>query len=110
MDDTKNNQTNLVSLQDDSDLVRILNLFTRHYKVYIICVLAALAIAYLIKRYYKPIYRVTSSLMILEESPNQAMGSDEFINSEMFGLNRSFQNELYVLKSTPVIEPDCKKS
>jgi tyrosine-protein kinase Etk/Wzc len=102
-------QSNLnINSQQDSDLLRIINLFTRNYKIYLISLLVALFLAFLFNHYAKPLYRIASSLMILEENRPQTASAEEFINSEMFGLNRGFQNELYVLKSTPVVEQTIK--
>jgi tyrosine-protein kinase Etk/Wzc len=94
--------------QQDSDLLRIINLFIRNYKIYLISVAVALIIAFLYNRYAKPLYRIGSSLMILEESRPQGGNVDEYINSEIFGTNQGFQNELYVLKSTPIVEQTVK--
>jgi capsular exopolysaccharide synthesis family protein len=46
--------------------------------------------------------------MILEESGPKTQNVDEYINKEMFGSTQSFQNELYVLQSTPVVEQTVK--
>lgn len=94
--------------QQDSDLLRIFNLFTRNYKIYLITISIALVFAFLYNRYAKPVYRIASSLMILKDSRSQGGDVDEYINNEIFGLNQGFQNELYVLKSTPVVEQTVK--
>ena len=99
-----------ISTQEDSDLTRALNLFTRNYKLLAACVLVALAIAFLFNRYAVPVYRTAGSLLILEKNSSGIGVGDPngYINSELFGNNQGFQNELYVLQSTPVIEQTVK--
>lgn len=50
-------------------------------------------------------YKVSSSILIKEES-TQSTGRNvnEYLNSSLFGTNQNVQNELWVLKSSPVIE------
>jgi capsular exopolysaccharide synthesis family protein len=98
-----------ISTQEDSDLVRALNIFTRNYKILIACVIIALAMAFLFNRFAIPVYRITASLLILEEARTRIGGdAEEYINQDLFGKNQGFQNELYVLKSSPVIEQSVK--
>jgi capsular exopolysaccharide synthesis family protein len=93
---------------DDSDIIRALLLFTRNVKIFLITIPIGLLLAFLYNRYATPVYRVFSSLMILEDRGTQGGNVDEYINSELFGSNQGFQNELYVLQSTPVIEQTVK--
>lgn len=101
-----------LSTQEDSDLIRALNLFTRNYKLLAGCVMIALVIAFLLNRYAIPIYRISGSLLILKENNNAIGGgignTNEYINSNLFGSNQGFQNELYVLQSSPIIEQTVK--
>jgi tyrosine-protein kinase Etk/Wzc len=97
-----------INNQEDSDLVRIIGLFTRHFRIYLLCICIALVLAFLFNRYAIPVYRIASSLMILENNKPQAGNADEYINNELFGLNQGFQNELYVIQSTPVVEQTIK--
>ncbi|MBN2275449.1 MAG: polysaccharide biosynthesis tyrosine autokinase [Bacteroidales bacterium] len=46
--------------------------------------------------------------MILEDNRAPQSNINEFINSELFGLNQGIQNELYVLQSIPVVEQTVK--
>jgi tyrosine-protein kinase Etk/Wzc len=90
--------------QEESDLVRALNLFIRNYKILAICVIISLAIAFLFNRFTIPVYDINASLMILEEGRTTIGGNaEDYINQDLFGGNQGFQNELYVLKSSPVI-------
>jgi tyrosine-protein kinase Etk/Wzc len=102
-----------IPAQEESDVVRALNLFKRNYKILITCVLIALVIAFIYNRIAKPVYQVSSSLLILKEERNMpggggTAGANEYINYNLFGNNQGFQNELYVLKSSPVVEQTVK--
>jgi tyrosine-protein kinase Etk/Wzc len=97
-----------ITTQEDSDLIRALNIFIRNYKIILVSVFIMLLIAFLFNRYAIPIYKVSSSVMINQETRPQGGSVNEYINSDIFGTNQSFQNELYVLQSIPVIEQTVK--
>ncbi len=97
-------QNRLIANQDDSDLKQFVQLITRNYKLFIVSVIIAIGIAFLAIRFMTPLYKVSSSLLIKEDTQNQSGNMNDFLNSSLFGVNKNFQNELFVLKSTPVIE------
>jgi tyrosine-protein kinase Etk/Wzc len=90
--------------QENSDLQKVIELFSRHYKLFIIWVLVAVGLAFLANRYMIPEYKISASLLIKEESKKQGGNVNDFLNSNLFGVNQNFQNELWVLKSSPVLE------
>lgn len=91
---------------EESDLIRALSIFTKNYRIFIISLVSLLVVAFLYNRYAIPVFRISATLLIQEEgSPDQMGGNAEnFINSELFNVNQSLQNELYILQSSPVIE------
>ncbi len=91
---------------EESDLIRVLNIFTKHYKIFIISVVGLLVVAFLYNRYAIPVFGISATLLIQEEGSPEQMGgnAENFINSELFNINQSLQNELYILQSSPVIE------
>lgn len=91
----------------ENDLKKISELFFRNYKLFIICLTIALGLAYLFNRYSIPVYEINSSLLIKEDT-KQGGGMNDFLNSNLFGKNQNFQNELWVLQSTPVIRETVK--
>jgi capsular exopolysaccharide synthesis family protein len=97
-----------VANQDDSDLKKIMELVSRNYKSFIICITIALAAAFLMNRFMIPEYKISASLLIKEDTKAKGANVNEFINSNLFGVNQNFQNELWTLKSTPVIEQTVK--
>ncbi|HLO60085.1 MAG TPA: polysaccharide biosynthesis tyrosine autokinase [Bacteroidales bacterium] len=100
-----------IAVQEESDLKRALGLFTRNYKLLLICAVISIALAYFYNRIAVPVYYSKAALLIENNDQPQMRGgssSEEYINMDLFGRNQSFQNELYVLKSTPVIEQTIK--
>lgn len=93
------------NFQEESDIKRIIKLLLKNYKLFIISVFCTGLIAFLINRYSNPLYNISSSLLI-KEDVNQQSPSDanNFINSNLFGISKNLQNELWVMKSYPVIE------
>jgi tyrosine-protein kinase Etk/Wzc len=96
--------TKPISGQETSDIQKIIELLSRNYKLFIFSIVIALPIAFLANRYMPPQYKISASLLIKEDTKKQSGSVNEFLNSGLFGTNQNFQNELWVLKSTPVIE------
>src|SRR4030042_3157249 len=98
-----------ILIQQDNDIKKVLDLISRNYKFFIICIIISFGIAVLLNQFSKPVYKVSSSLLIKEESRQQQGGnSNDFLNSSLLGTNQNFQNELWVLNSNPVIEQTIK--
>ena len=92
-------------IEEENDLKKITEMILRNYWLFIISVIITLAFAFLINRYSIPVYRISSSLLIKENKTQQnSTDVNDFINSSLFGKNQNFQNELWVIKSSPVIE------
>jgi tyrosine-protein kinase Etk/Wzc len=94
-----------VNLQEENDLKKITELISRNYKLFIAGIIIALGLAYLVNRFSIPVYKISSSVLIKEDT-KQPGGSDanNYLNSSLIRVNQNFQNELWVLKSSPVIE------
>lgn len=91
-------------LQEDNDIKKIIELFTRNFKLIAFFVFVSLIIAFLVNKNSVSIYRVSASLLIKEESKKAASPNvNDFLNSGLFSADKNFQNELWVLKSSPVI-------
>jgi capsular exopolysaccharide synthesis family protein len=97
------------NLQEENDLKKITELILRNYKLFIAGILVALVLAYLVNHFLIPVYKISSSVLIKEDT-KQSGGSDanNYLNSSLFRMNQNFQNELWVLKSSPVIEQTVK--
>ncbi len=90
---------------EDDDLRKIYDIFTKNYKLFIVSIIIAMGLAFLINRYSVPTYKTSGSILI-KENKNQQENRDanDFLNSSLFGQNQNFQNELWALRSSPVLE------
>lgn len=98
------------NLQEENDLKKIFDLGARNYKLFIISLVVALGLAFFKNRTAIPIYEISSSILIKEDTKQSSggKGMNDFLNSSLLGVNQNFQNELWVLKSSPVIEQTIK--
>jgi tyrosine-protein kinase Etk/Wzc len=97
--------THNIKFQEENDLKKISELFIRNYKFFIFSVIIALGLAFLVNRYSIPVYSISSSMLIKENKAQQSNTDvNDFLNSNLFGKNQNFQNELWVMKSSPVLE------
>src|ERR1035437_4707137 len=94
-----------INLQEENDLKKITELISRNYKLFIAGIIVAFGLAYIVNRFSIPVYKISSSVLIKEDT-KQSGGSDanNYLNSSLFRMNQNFQNELWMLKSSPVIE------
>jgi len=98
-------QNRNTNIQEETDIKRILGVFTKNYKLFTLFILIALILATLVNRYKTPAFKVSSSILIKENTSQQSASNvNDFLNSNMFGRNQNFQNELWVMKSYPIIE------
>jgi capsular exopolysaccharide synthesis family protein len=81
---------------------RIISDLIRHWYVFIITIIASVAVAYLINRYTVKLYQVRGSILIKEAQEFQ--GPELLYNNPLVNEYRNYYNELYILRSFPVIE------
>jgi len=99
-----------INIEEENEFRKITNLILKNYRLFIISVFTALVIAFSINRYSIPTYSVSSSILIKGSNPQPGGGGstsgnqNDFIYSNLFGSNQNFQNELWIMKSYPVIE------
>jgi capsular exopolysaccharide synthesis family protein len=102
-------QNNTINLQEDNDLKKAAELLLRNYKLFIFSIAIALGLAFFQNYTSIPIYKISSSVLIKENSERAgSRGMNDYLNSSLFGNNLNFQNELWVLQSSPVIEKTVK--
>ncbi len=97
-------QPQKVALQENNDLKKLFELFKRNIKTILVCIIIAVGIAFLVNHYITPLYKVSASILIKEDQSSRNTNMNDFLNSNIFGRNQNFENELWVLKSSPVIE------
>lgn len=97
-------QSQNINIQEESNLKKILELILRNYKQIFLCVIIALSLAFLVNRYSIPAYDISASILIKQKDQQSVNGINEYLNSSLFGNNQNFQNELWIMKSYPVVE------
>jgi tyrosine-protein kinase Etk/Wzc len=94
-----------LNLNEENDLKKIMDMITRNYRLFIVCIILALGVAYIVNHFLIPVYKVSSSVLIKENSRQSGSGvANEYLNSSLFSMNQNFQNELWILKSSPVVD------
>ena len=101
---------NNINMQEDNDFKKVTDLFVRNYKLFVFCIIVALGFAFYKNYTSVPMYSITASVLIKDNSgqSNRNQEINDYLNSSLFGNNLNFQNELWVLKSSPVIEKTVK--
>src|SRR5690606_27771644 len=83
------------------DFKRVLNRCIRYWYVIVACLAVALLVAFLRNRYATRIYPIYSSILIKEGRETPGVGV--MGNNPLFVSYRNYYNELYILKSYPLI-------
>lgn len=87
------------------DTKKIFDLILRNYKFFLVCLILALIAAVVVNRVKTPVYKISSSILIKEDNKQLSRPDvNDYLNSNILGTNKNFQNELWVLKSSPVLE------
>lgn len=94
-----------INKQEESDIRKFSRLFIRNRILFISSLLIAILVAFSINQYSIPVYSISSSILIKENQINQnRIDANDYLNSSLFDKNQNFQNELWVIKSSPVID------
>jgi len=102
-------QLNNINMQEDNDLKKTAYLIQRNYKLFIFSIITALSLAFVKIFTSIPMYSISASVLIKDNADQvNSRGINDYLNSSLFGSNLNFQNELWVLKSLPVIEKTIK--
>jgi len=98
------NKLNNVHAPSEFNLKKIIDLVLRNYKKFIFSVIIIVGLAYVMNRFTIPAYEVSASMLIKQDSKRGGGDKADYMNSGLFDEYQNFQNELWVLKSAPVIE------
>jgi uncharacterized protein involved in exopolysaccharide biosynthesis len=81
------------NLQEENDLKKITELILRNYKLFVAGIIVALALAYIVNRFSIPVYKISSSVLIKEDT-RQSEGRDanDYMNSSLLRINQNFQD------------------
>ena len=72
--------------EEEFDLRRISKIFTRHYWVFLLCVLLSLVIAFLYNKYSPKKFDVVASILINEDDNSPLSGAQEFMVNDLVNL------------------------
>ena len=93
------------NLQEDNEIMLVLQQVVRNYKLFIISIVISLGIAVFLNQTSLSYYKVSSSLLIKEnKEAGSRINMTDILSSSLLGSNQNFENELWVLKSYPVVE------
>lgn len=102
------NQNNMHS-QNDFNILTLIRLVFKNLWIIIPCVIVAMGLAYIYNRFTIPSYYVSSTLLLKENTRNPwSSEGDRFINNDMLYQTQSIENEMTILKSSPIIEQMVK--
>jgi capsular exopolysaccharide synthesis family protein len=102
-------QSQNINIQEENEFKKIYELIVRNYKLFFASIIIALGVAYFLNRFTVPVYKISASVL-MSDNTKQSGSKDEndYLNSSLLRMNQNFQNELYVLKSSPVLEKTIK--
>ncbi len=86
----------------DLNFKRVLARAIRYWYIILLSVVAASVVAYLVNRYSTRIYPIRASIIILENAENA--GSKFLYKNELINPTRNFSNELFIMKSYPLLQ------
>lgn len=81
---------------------RVLYQMIRYWYVVLAVLLVAFIVAFLVNRYSPRVYPVTASLIVKEAG--EVSGAELLYNNPLVNFRRNYLNELYILKSYPLIQ------
>ena len=99
-------QQHNINIHEENELQKIFELVSRNYYLFIIGVVSALMIAFVINKYLTPKFKITSTLLIKENPQQQNMSN--VLSSSLFGSNKNLQDELLSVQSSSVIAQTIK--
>nr|WP_321409384.1 polysaccharide biosynthesis tyrosine autokinase [uncultured Carboxylicivirga sp.] len=86
------------------DIRKIVEIVRKKWYFYVIAIVDFILLAFVLGKVIAPTYEVSSSIYIKENSSLQSQKATEFLQSfQLFDQKKAFQNEMLILKSTPLI-------
>ena len=102
-----NNSENLQNTHDETvDIKRIIFKYLYNWYWFVLALLLAFAAAYLYNRYTPPIYEISSTILVEEEKTSSSFTGgtgNVFQGLGIMNSMRNINNQIAILKSTPII-------
>ncbi|MBD8490903.1 polysaccharide biosynthesis tyrosine autokinase [Echinicola sp. CAU 1574] len=96
------NQLPELTQEEEVDVKTMLFNYFRHWKVIAACVLSALIIAYLFSKMMLPVYKISGSVLVADES--NSLGTDIFESAGILQPKSNIENEIGILTSYALTE------
>lgn len=94
-----------INAEDEIDIRKVYDLVRKNYRSFIICMISTMAIATFLNLYLVPKYKISASILVNERNKQFARQEpNNYLNSNLVLTNQNFQNELWILKSSTVLE------
>jgi capsular exopolysaccharide synthesis family protein len=84
------------------DVRRVISRTLRYWYLIVLSLLVCLSISFLINRYSTKVFSIEASIIIKES--DEVSGGELLYNNPLIKFYRNYLNELYIIKSTPLIE------
>ncbi|MCU4173840.1 GumC family protein [Carboxylicivirga sp. N1Y90] len=86
------------------DLRKVVNVVKKKWYFFIIAQVLFIALAFVLGKVIPPTYEVATSIYVKENGAFESQKAMEFLQSfQLFDQKRTFQNEMLILKSTPLV-------
>jgi tyrosine-protein kinase Etk/Wzc len=85
--------------EDTIDILKILKRFLEFWPYFIVVLFISFISAYLFNKYYTPVYRGISTVLIKDDRKSSIASNNLISNLDMFGSQQSLQNEIAILNS-----------
>ena len=95
---------NFEDTHEDFNLKGFVFSYLRYWYIYIIAIIISLGCAYLYNWYVKPIYNVTTKILIKDDN-NSSVGTQELLKElDVYSVNKNIENEIEILKSRNILK------
>jgi capsular exopolysaccharide synthesis family protein len=100
---------NEMNSQNGLNIFTLLRLIIRNIWIIVPCIILTLGLAYVYNRFTIPSYYVSSTLLLKQNTRNPwASEGERFINNDLLYQTQSIENEMTIIKSSPIIEQMVK--
>ncbi|MGN6511889.1 MAG: GumC family protein [Chitinophaga sp.] len=86
--------------QEQVDLLALIRYrYLSHWPLFVIAIIVAVAAAFAYLRYAPPVYKISSTLLVKEESKQLGGEQDLLASLDLFGSDKNIENEMQILSS-----------
>lgn len=87
------------------DVRKLIAVLKKNWFLYILSIVFFIGVTFVLSKLIPPVYEVKSSIYIKENTAFESKKAVEFLQSfQLFDQKRTFQNEMLILRSTPLLQ------